>query len=113
MPTILPLSDFQINPTAYRFEGGTYGDVAVSFFLVHTRPGQGASLHSHPYPEVFLVQEGKVSFVVGSETVTVNGGNVVIVPPLTPHKFTNIGTTPLRMCGIHPTKEIIQYLLEE
>jgi mannose-6-phosphate isomerase-like protein (cupin superfamily) len=113
MPIILPLSDLQINPTAYRFEGGIYGDVAVSFFLVHTKPGQGASLHSHPYPEVFLVQEGKVTFVVGSEIVTVDEGQVVIVPALTPHKFTHVGTTPLRMCGIHPTKEIIQHQLEE
>jgi mannose-6-phosphate isomerase-like protein (cupin superfamily) len=75
--------------------------------------GQGASLHRHPYAEVFLVQEGKVAFVVGSETVIVNSGNVVIVPALTPHKFTNVGTTPLRMCGIHPTTEIIQHQLEE
>ncbi len=109
MHTIIPFSDFQINTTVYRFEGGTYGDIAASFFLVHTEPGQGASLHSHPYAEVFLVQEGKVAFVVGSETVIVNDGNVVIVPALTPHKFTNAGTTPLRMCCIHPTKEIIQH----
>lgn len=113
MPTILPLSDFQITLTAYRFEGGPYGDVAVSFFLVHTEPGQGASLHSHPYAEVFLVQEGKVAFVVGSEIVIVNDGHVVIVPAQTPHKFTNAGTTPLRMCCIHPTKEIIQTNLDE
>lgn len=113
MYTIIPLSDFQINATAYRFEGGIYGDVAVSFFLVHTAPGQGASLHWHPYAEVFLVQEGKAAFVVGSETVTVDSGNVVIVPAQTPHKYTNVGTTPLRMRGIHPTKEIIQYQLEE
>jgi mannose-6-phosphate isomerase-like protein (cupin superfamily) len=113
MYTILPLSDVQISPTAYRFEGGPSGDVAISFFLVHTQPGQGPSLHTHPYAEVFLVQEGRVAFVVGSETVTVNGGNVVIVPAQIPHKFTNVGTTPLRMCGIHPTKEIIQYWIEE
>jgi mannose-6-phosphate isomerase-like protein (cupin superfamily) len=113
MPTIIPLSDLQINSTAYRFEGGIYGDIATSFFLVHTKPGQGPSLHSHPYAEVFLVQEGQVSFVVGSETATVGEGHVVIVPALTPHKFTNVGTTLLRMCGIHPTKEIIQYQLEE
>ena len=112
MPTILPLSDFQVNPTAYRFEGGPCGDVAVSFFLVHTEPGQGASLHYHPYAEVFLVQEGTVTFVVGGETVTVDSGHVVIAPALIPHKFTNAGTAPLRMCGIHPTKEIIQHQVE-
>ena len=113
MHPIIPLSDIQINSTAYRFEGRSYGDIAASFFLVHTEPGNGPSLHSHPYEEVFIVQEGEVTFVVGTETLRVTGGNVVIVPAQTPHKFTNSGTTPLRQLSIHPTREIITTWLEE
>ncbi|HLJ33519.1 MAG TPA: cupin domain-containing protein, partial [Ktedonobacteraceae bacterium] len=75
--------------------------------------GRGVELHSHPYEEVFIVQEGEVTFVVGAETLTINGGNVVIVPAQTPHKFTNSGTTPLRQLSIHPTREIITTWLEE
>ncbi len=112
MQPIIPFSDFQINSTAYRFEGKNY-DVAASFFLVHTLPGKGPALHIHPYEEIFIVQEGQVTFVVGTETLTVTGGHVVIVPPQTPHKFTNTGTTPLRQLSIHPSKEIIQTWLEE
>ena len=97
----------------YRFEGGNYGGIATSFFLVHTEPGNGPSLHKHPYEEVFIVQEGEVTFVVGSETLTVNAGNIAIVPPETPHKFTNTGTTPLRMLSILATKEISTTWLEE
>lgn len=111
-PTI-PFSDIQISSTTYRFEGGKYGDIGISFFLVHTEPGRGPSLHLHPYEEVFIVQEGEVTFVVGTETLTVSGGNVVIVPPETPHKFTNTGTVPLRQLSIHPTKEMITTWLEE
>jgi mannose-6-phosphate isomerase-like protein (cupin superfamily) len=110
---IIPFSEIQVHSTKYRFEGCQYGDIAVSFFLVHTEPGNGPSLHTHPYEEVFIVQEGEVTFVVGTETLTVNGGSVVIVPPETPHKFTNSGTTPLRQLGILPTKEIITTWLEE
>jgi mannose-6-phosphate isomerase-like protein (cupin superfamily) len=113
MHSIIHLSEIQINSTAYRFEGRNYGDIVVSFFLVHTEPGNGPSLHTHPYEEVFIVQEGEVTFVVGTETLTVTGGNVVIAPPETPHKFTNSGTTPLRQLSIHPTKEIITTWLEE
>jgi mannose-6-phosphate isomerase-like protein (cupin superfamily) len=109
---IIPFSDLQITSTAYRFEGRNYGATA-SFFLVHTEPGKGAALHTHPYEEIFIVQEGVVTFVVGTETLTVTGGHVVIVPPETPHKFTNTGTTPLRQLSIHPSKEIIQTWLEE
>ncbi len=60
MHPIIPLSDIQINSTAYRFEGRNYGDIAASFFLVHTEPGNGPSLHTHPYEEVFIVQQGDV-----------------------------------------------------
>jgi len=109
---IIPFHDIQINSTAYRFEGRNYG-AAASFFLVHTEPGKGVALHIHPYEEIFIVQEGEVTFVVGTETLTVTGGNVVIVPPETPHKFTNTGATPLRQLSIHPSKEIIQTWLEE
>jgi mannose-6-phosphate isomerase-like protein (cupin superfamily) len=110
---IIPFSEIQINSTAYRFEGRNYGDIAASFFLVHTEPGKGPSLHTHPYEEVFIVQEGEVTFVVGTETLRVTSGSVVIVPPETPHKFTNSGTTPLRQLSIHPSKEIITTWLEE
>lgn len=113
MHPIIPFSEIQINSTAYRFEGGKYGDIAASYFLVHTEPGKGAALHTHPYEEIFVVQEGEVTFVVGTETLTVKGGNVVIVPPETPHKFTNSGTTPLRQLSIQPTKEIITTWLED
>ena len=44
MQPIIPLSELQINSTAYRFEGSNYGATA-SFFLVHTEPGKGVALH--------------------------------------------------------------------
>ena len=113
MPSIISFSEIQVNSTTYRFEGGKYGGVAASFFLVHTEPGKGPALHKHPYEEVFIVQEGEVTFVVGTETLTVKRGNVVIVPPETPHKFTNTGTTALRQLSIQPTKEMITTWLED
>lgn len=113
MHTIIPFSDIQISSTSYRFEGWKYGGIAASFFLVHTEPGRGPALHMHPYEEVFIVQEGEVTFVVGTETLTIEGGNIVIVPPETPHKFTNTGIVPLRQLSIHPTKEIVTTWLEK
>src|SRR5690242_18977069 len=107
MHPVIPFSEVQINSTASVFEGIKLGGVATSFFLVHTLAGRGPGLHMHPYEEVFVVQEGEVTFVVGIETLTDSGGNIVIVPPNTPHKFTNTGTTSLRQLSIHPSKEII------
>ena len=39
-------------------------------------------------------------------------GNVVIVPPNTPHKFVNTGDGILRQVDIHPVKQMIQTNLE-
>jgi quercetin dioxygenase-like cupin family protein len=52
--------------TAHRFEGHLYDDANVSFFLTDAPPGTGPGLHKHPYEEVFVVQEGEVTFTVGA-----------------------------------------------
>jgi mannose-6-phosphate isomerase-like protein (cupin superfamily) len=68
------------NGSVYRFEGFLYGDVDVSFFRSETPPGQGPELHAHPYEEVFVVQEGELTFTVGDTTVEATGGQIVVAP---------------------------------
>ena len=82
---------------------GTDHGVGVCILFVDAPPGRGPSLHKHPYEEVFIVLEGKGSFVAGDERIQAGAGDVVIVPPDTPHAFTNIGETPLRQIDIHVT----------
>jgi quercetin dioxygenase-like cupin family protein len=99
--------------TAYRFEGYKYGDVDVSFFLTDTPPGRGSELHTHPYDEVFVIQEGKATFTVGDNTIDANGGQIVIVPAGVPHKYVNNGDGVLQKISIHPTKQMITEWLHE
>lgn len=113
MSTVIPKEAFQINETAYRFQGGMYGDVPVSFFWLFTLPGKGPGLHVHPYQEVFILQQGQATFTVGETTLELHGGEVTIVPANTPHKYKNTGQEPLQMISIHPNKEVIQKWLEE
>lgn len=98
--------------TARRFEGLLFGEIDVSFFWVDTLPGQGSSLHVHPYPEVFVIHAGQALFVVGDEQHSAVGGQIVIVPPHTPHQFTNVGAEPLQLIAIHPSARIEQICLE-
>ena len=102
---IMPLSSFQQSPTVWKFEGAQYG-VELSFFLLETPPGEGPELHSHAYAELFVVHDGEVAFTVGTETIAVAGGQVVIVPPETPHAFRNTGTRALGMTSIHAAGEM-------
>jgi len=99
--------------TARVFDGFQYDDTNVSFFLIDAPPGEGPSLHSHPYEEIFVIQEGQVTFTVGDATIEATGGQILLAPAGTPHKFVNSGKTVLRSINIHPTSRMITEWLED
>jgi quercetin dioxygenase-like cupin family protein len=100
-------------PNGNKFEGYRYGDVNVSFFLVDTPPGSGPVLHTHPYEEIFVVQEGEATYTVGDDTIVVSAGQIVVAPANVPHKFVNSGSGPLRQVDIHPSERIRQVDIPE
>ena len=51
-----------------RFEGTEYG-TDISFFAVDNEPGQGPGLHTHPYPETWIVHSGLARIVAGDEVI--------------------------------------------
>jgi quercetin dioxygenase-like cupin family protein len=99
------VDDLATETTSQLFLGRDHG-VDVSFFLNHTAPGRTVSQHRHPYPEVFVVQDGEVTFTVDGEDVVAHGGQVVVVPAGTSHGFTNSGDRTLEMTSIHPAAEM-------
>ena len=109
MALVFPLDDFRSDPETALFQGARAGaGAALTFFAVDAAPGGGPDLHLHPYPEVFLVQEGQATFTVGDEQVAVGGGHVVEVPAETPHRFENTGSGVLRLVAMHPSGELVQ-----
>lgn len=70
--------------------------------------GKGPDLHLHPYPELFVVQTGTAVFTAGDEEITVDAGNIVIVPAETPHMFKCAGDDTLRVVSVHPSGELKQ-----
>jgi mannose-6-phosphate isomerase-like protein (cupin superfamily) len=85
----------------------------VSFFISDTPPGKGPSLHTHPYAEVFVVQEGELTFTVGEAAVTATGGQIVVAPAGTPHRFTNSGAGRAKHVDIHTRGRMKTEWLEE
>jgi quercetin dioxygenase-like cupin family protein len=112
MAHVLNKVDLPHSGSAYSFEGHLYGDANVSFFLSETAPGSGPKLHSHPYAEVFVVQEGELTFTVGDATVEANGGQIVIVPAGVSHRFVNLGLAPARHIDIHTSRRMTTEWLE-
>ena len=101
MATVIERDTLPHSATAYQFQGEQFDEVGVSFFMVDAPPGSGPQLHTHPYTEVFIIHDGTLTFTVGNETIEASAGQIVIVPPNIPHKFTNTGTTHARHTDIH------------
>jgi len=113
MAQLISNDELPNNGSVHKFEGYQYGDVDVSFFFSDTAPGKGPGLHKHPYDEVFVVQEGELTFTVGDETIETTGGQIVIAPASTPHKFVNPGTGRARHIDIHTSRRMITDWLED
>lgn len=114
-PLILNKNDLERAeyPNTATFEGYRYGDTNLSFYWVDLPPGGGPPLHRHPCEEIFLIQEGRGTFTIGVMTFEASAGQIVMVPPDTPHTFLNTGEGPLRQIDILPSKRIITEWLED
>jgi mannose-6-phosphate isomerase-like protein (cupin superfamily) len=88
-------------------EGETIGSQVSVIMVYSTREGAGPRLHRHPYTETFVVRRGRALFTVGDERLEAVGGQVLVVPAFTPHKFASIGSDPFVSTNIHanPTFE--------
>ncbi len=113
MTTIVNKDDLPTGETSRKFEGYLHGDANVSFFLSNTPPGKGPSMHKHPYEEVFIVQEGHLTFTIGDSTMEATGGQIVVVPPEMPHKFVNAGSEFARHVDVHVSPRMITTWLED
>jgi quercetin dioxygenase-like cupin family protein len=86
---------------SHELEGADHGGVGVSLIFTEAAPGQGPSLHRHDYVEVHVVQGGEAVFTAGDEERVVRAGEIVVVPPGTPHRFEASGDGQFREIGIH------------
>ena len=107
---LIKVEDLEGSENAEVFNGHEH-DASVSFFLSHNRPNTGPKLHKHPYEEIFIVQEGDVLFTMGDEQIEAGPGDIVIVPPNTPHKFLSRGQAH-RQISIHPVARMETEWLE-
>jgi mannose-6-phosphate isomerase-like protein (cupin superfamily) len=81
--------------------GADHGGAGVCLIFVDVEPGGGPKLHKHAYEEVFVTLEGEATFRVDGRELVAGPNDVLIVPPHTPHGFTNTGSGRLRQVNIH------------
>lgn len=88
------------------FQGGGFGSDVSIIFTRLDGPGGGPALHRHPYSETFLIRKGTVRFTLGTESVDAEAGEIVVVAPDTPHRFTGV-SDQVEMIDIHACRRFI------
>jgi quercetin dioxygenase-like cupin family protein len=61
---VMDQDSLPLGGNSHEFEGDDFGNAGVSFILVDAPPGGGPSLHRHPHAEVFVVQQGRATFIL-------------------------------------------------
>jgi mannose-6-phosphate isomerase-like protein (cupin superfamily) len=84
----------------------------ISVILDRSEPGHGPRLHKHPYDETWVVIAGNLTFQAGDQQLEAGPGDIVIIPPETPHKFTNRGPRPANLVCIHANQTFVTKWLE-
>jgi mannose-6-phosphate isomerase-like protein (cupin superfamily) len=64
------------------------------------QPGVGTPLHYHREDEIFEVQEGAVTFQIGTERLLAETGAILAVPAGVHHAWCNFSGKPARMMAI-------------
>lgn len=99
-------------PLDERLEGHVSGS-QISIIQVYTeRVGWGPRLHRHPYTETFIIRRGAARFTVADEVLVGSGGQVLVVPTLTLHKFEVLDRGVFESINIHANDRIVQENLE-
>jgi mannose-6-phosphate isomerase-like protein (cupin superfamily) len=101
MDALIALDDLPHTEHAHEFVGAEHGDIPFCVILVHSTPGAGPRLHSHPYPEVLVIESGEATIRLGDHEVIAHGGQIAIAPAGVAHGFTNTGPVELRVTAIH------------
>lgn len=103
MTKVIQRSEWAESGDAWRgeIELGTHGSSLCVIFNRQDGPGGGPRLHTHPYPETFIIREGRALFTVDGEEFEATAGQILVVPAGVPHKFTNLGPGPMESIDIH------------
>jgi mannose-6-phosphate isomerase-like protein (cupin superfamily) len=101
MVTVVERRDWATHPdlATGQWEGGE-ANLSIIFHTSES-PGNGPGLHTHPYPETFIIQEGRALFTVGDQQMEASAGQILMVPPNTPHGFKSLGPGTYRSINIH------------
>jgi len=76
------------------------------------RPGAGIPLHFHNCEESVLIVSGEAKVEIDGDVFDAQAGDVVWVAAGLPHRFSNMGATPLRIFWTYASADATRTLVE-
>ena len=67
--------------------------------------GAGAPLHTHEADELIVILDGTVEARLGEDVRRVGADHTLVIPPGTPHGFTNVGPGDARILVFFPVSD--------
>jgi quercetin dioxygenase-like cupin family protein len=61
--------------------------------------------HQHPHEQITYVAEGKLLFFIGEESFELEKGDMIVVPPNTPHTIQTLTDYVRLVDTFHPLRE--------
>ena len=110
-PRLIEREDWARTPGEWHGELQGFGG-EVSLIFVSAEPGEGPRLHSHPYPETFIVRTGRALYTIGDRQIEAQAGQILVVPAGMPHKFHSLGPGRLESIDIHASERFVTDWLE-
>lgn len=110
-PRLIEREDWARTPGEWHGELQGFGG-QVSLIFVSAEPGEGPRLHSHPYPETFIVCAGRALYTIGDRQIEAQAGQILVVPAGMPHKFHSLGPGRLESIDIHASETFVTEWLE-
>jgi len=91
-------------------EDGSHTDARLGLVEATVPPGPALPTHVHrAHDEVFIVTAGALRFRSGEESVDVEAGSVVVIPPGVPHTFSNPFDVPAVFLNTFTPGHYVQY----
>ncbi len=75
------------------------GDLSLLFS--YNPPDGGPRVHRHSYIEIFVIQQGSGTYVIGNDVFEAGEGDIVVVPSGLPHTFKASNAKTLKHIAIH------------
>jgi mannose-6-phosphate isomerase-like protein (cupin superfamily) len=92
-------------------EDGSHTEHRLALYEATVPPGPAAPPQHGPreHDEIFIVTRGKLRFTSGDDSVDVEAGSCVTVPPGTPHTFSNPFGEPAKFIGTLTPDLYVEY----